>query len=191
MGLPNILGEIKTEVINGREIMMSPPAFSNHNHVKYNVYHVFKTCLKGNICIPFGDGEKVVLETQMKGDYLVPDFFVLCDRSKHKKDGVYGAPELVVEVLSPGTAIYDRGDKKDIYQANGVKEYWLIDPDGRSVEVYLLINGVYKLNAIYRLPDEDEPEENKERAQAAFFVNSFPNIRVDLNDIFEYVIVWE
>jgi len=184
------LVELKTEVINGKEIMMSPPAFSNHNHVKANVHHIFKNYLKGNVCIPFGDGEKVVLPSQKKGDYIVPDFFVLCDRSKHKKNGVYGAPDLIAEVLSPGTALYDRGEKKDLYQANNVKEYWIIEPDNKIVEVYILTDGAYKLNMIYRIPADDEPDEEKEKALVTFSVNLFPAMIVNLEDIFEYVNEW-
>ena len=182
--------EVKTEVINGVE-MMSPPAFSNHNHVKLNTALVFKIYLKNSVCIPFGDGEKVIFPSQKEGDYVVPDFFVLCDRSKHKKDGVYGAPELIVEVLSPGTAKYDRGEKKDLYQLNGVKEYWIIEPNNKSIEVYLLKNGIYKLDDIYRIPDDDEHNEDIENAKTNFSVGLFPDMIVNLEDIFEYVNTWE
>ena len=187
----NISFDLKTEVIDGKEIMMSPPAFSNHNHVKNNVYHVFKTYLKGNVCIPFSDGEKLVLDSLKTGDYLVPDFFVICDRSKHKRDGVYGAPDLVVEVLSPKTALMDRGVKKDLYQLSGVGEYWIIDPNSKSIEVYMLNDGIYRLDAIYRIPADYEPNEDKERAVASFPVNSFRDLTVNLEDIFEYVNEWE
>ena len=182
---------VKTEVINGQEIMMSPPAFSNHNYVKGNVFHIFKTYLKGNICIPICDGQKLVLEIQKKGDYVVPDFFVICDRSKQKRDGVYGSPDLVVEVLSPATALYDRGIKKDLYQESGVKEYWIIEPDKKSIEVYLLKDGVFDLDAIYRIPADYEPDEDKKKAIAAFSVNLFPDMIVNLEDVFEYVNMWE
>jgi len=189
--LQKLYNEIKTEIINGIE-MMSPPAYSNHTHVKGNVDHIFRTYLKGNVCIPICDGEKLVLEiSKKKGDYVVPDFFVICDRSKQKKDGVYGAPDLIVEVLSPGTAEYDRGEKKELYQLNDVKEYWIIEPNNRSIEVYLLKDGVYKLDALYRLPDEDEPEEFKENAKTSFSVGLFPDMKVNLEDVFEYVNTWE
>jgi len=189
--MPDIAEEPKTEVINGVEIMMSPTAFSNHNHVKANVLFVFKQYLKGNICIPFGDGEKLALDYLKEGDYVIPDFFVLCDRSKQKKDGVHGAPVLVVEVLSPGTAKYDRGDKKEIYQKICVKEYWIIEPDKKSIEVYILHDGVYRLDDIYRIPEEDEPEKDKKAAITSFYIKSFPDMRVNLEDIFEYVNSWE
>ena len=193
MGGPYLLDieeDSKTEIINGVVVMMSPPAFSNHNHVKTNVVFAFKQYLKGNICIPFGDGEMLVLDYPQKGDYVVPDFFVLCDRSKQKKGGVYGVPNLVVEVLSPGSAKYDRGDKKDIYQEIGVSEYWIIDPDKRSIEVYLLRDGVYRLDEIYRMPDDDEHDKEKINAITSFYVKTFPDMYVNLEDIFEYVNSW-
>ena len=189
--LPDISEELRTEIIDGVEIMMSPTAFTNHNHVKSNVLFVFKKYLKGNICIPFGDGEKLVVDYPKKGDYIVPDFYIICDRSKQKKDGVHGAPDLVVEVLSPGTTLYDRGVKKDLYQAIGVKEYWIIDPDKKIIEVYLLKGGIYNLDAVYRIPEDDESDKDKEKAITTFFVNSFSDMSVNLEDIFEYVNSWE
>jgi len=183
--------EYKTEIINGIK-MMSPPAYSNHNHVKTNIVHLFKTYLKNNICIPFGDGEKVVLPFQNEGDYVVPDFFVICDRSKNKRDGVYGVPDLVVEVLSPRTAKYDKGLKKDLYQFNGVKEYWIIEPNTKSIEVYLLKNNVFELNNYYTMQKEDQDEHDKQESLIiSFHVNLFPEMIVNLEDVFEYVNLWE
>ena len=182
--------EAKVEVIDGKEIMMSPPAFSNHNRVKGNVYHVFKTYLKNNICEPFVDGQKVVLPSQKKGDYIVPDFFVLCDRSKIKQDGVHGAPDLVAEVLSLKTAKMDRGMKKDLYELNGVKEYWIIEPDNKSIEIYLLKSGVYEISAVYQVLNVEQ-EEAGEDIISSFAVNLFPDMIVKLDDIFEYVTSWQ
>ena len=181
------LDNLKVEVINGKKIVMMAPAYSNHNMVKNNVFHVFKTYLKGNICLPFGDGEKVVLE---EDGYVIPDFFVLCDRSKYKRGGVYGAPDLVAEVLSPSTGLFDRGVKKDLYQRAGVKEYWIIDPDARSVEIYLLKNNTYVLSSIYRIPAEYESPEDKVKEPSEFAVGLFPDFIVSLSDIFEHVMDW-
>lgn len=52
------------------------------------------------------------------------------------KNGIVGVPDLVVEILSPGTAMIDRIEKRNAYQTAGVREYWLIDPNNRAVEVY-------------------------------------------------------
>ena len=67
---------------------------------------------------------------------FIPDFMVVCDPDKIKPDGVHGAPDLVVEVLSPSTARNDKTRKKDIYARCGVQEYWIVDPSGKSLEIY-------------------------------------------------------
>jgi len=183
-------GEAKVEVIDGKEFMMSPPAFSNHNYVKANIYNIFKNYLKGNICVPHADGQKVVLPSQKKGDYLVPDFFVVCDRSKIKPDGVYGSPDLIAEVLSPKTTKMDRGKKKELYRLNAVKEYWIVDPVNKMLEVYLLKDSNYELNEVYRYPNVNEDDAETEDIKTIFTVNLFPDMAVDLQDVFEYVDNW-
>ena len=142
--------ERREELIGGKVVMMSPAA-TNHNLISGNIFHIFKTYLKGKKCIPFGDNEKVFLTST---DHYVPDFMVVCDRDKIKPDGVHGAPDLVVEVLSPSTAKYDRVHKKDVYEQSGVPEYWLVSPGDRSIEVYRLDGGKYVPHNVYTLhPD--------------------------------------
>src|SRR5437016_5346149 len=72
-----------------------------------------------------------------KHDIVEPDLFFVAKerRSILRKDGVHGAPDLVIEVLSPSTAMYDRNEKLALYQRSGVREYWLIDPSERTVEI--------------------------------------------------------
>jgi Uma2 family endonuclease len=60
--------------------------------------------------------------------------------NKIKERGLYGAPDLVIEILSPGNKKYDKRDKKDIYEKYGVKEYWIIDPADKQVTGYTLVN---------------------------------------------------
>jgi Uma2 family endonuclease len=62
-----------------------------------------------------------------------------------KKDGFYGAPDLIIEILSPGTAKYDLVDKKNVYEHNGVSELWFIDPADNSVTGYSLANNTFQL----------------------------------------------
>ncbi len=62
---------------------------------------------------------------------------------------VQGAPDLVVEVLSPSTESRDRGYKRDLYARHGVKEFWLVDPDARTVEVLLLCGSGFEVAATY------------------------------------------
>jgi len=77
-----------------------------------------------------------------------PDIFFVSKKRRHIVDpdnGVMGAPDLIIEIISPGTARYDRGDKEDLYERFGVKEYWIADPKYQSIEVYALKNDRYKL----------------------------------------------
>ena len=79
---------------------------------------------------------------------LVPDLIFISNGRQDiiDPDGpVYGAPDLIIEIISPGTARYDRRDKKDIYERFQVKEYWIADPKNASIEVYNLVEGRYKL----------------------------------------------
>jgi len=96
----------------------------------------------------------------------------------------------MVEVLSPKTAKLDRGRKKDLYQQNDVKEYWIIEPDKKEIEVYLLKDGVYDLDNIYRISDP-ETDDDPEGAVMSFSVSTFPDLVVNLEEIFEYVNLWE
>ena len=78
-------------------------------------------------------------------DTLVePDITVVCDLSKLDDIGCRGAPDLVVEILSPWTHRHDRFTKFNLYQKAGVREYWIVDPDSKCVQVFTLTDGYYK-----------------------------------------------
>ncbi len=76
-----------------------------------------------------------------------PDILFISNERKHliDKDGLYGAPDLIIEILSPSTAKYDLKDKNDVYEQYGVKEYWIVDPKDSSVKGYSLNNGTFTL----------------------------------------------
>lgn len=69
-----------------------------------------------------------------------PDLIFIANENLHKiqENGLHGAPDLVIEVLSPGTAKYDKGKKKTVYERCGVKEYWIVDPATKAVTGYAL-----------------------------------------------------
>jgi Uma2 family endonuclease len=67
-----------------------------------------------------------------------PDLCVICDPTKIEPRGCLGAPDLIIEILSPGTATRDWKDKFDLYEENGVTEYWIVDPLGQSLSVFVL-----------------------------------------------------
>jgi len=72
-----------------------------------------------------------------------PDIVVICDSRKLDEAGCRGAPDWVVEVLSPRTAAKDQRDKRDAYERAGVREYWLVHPTDRTLMIYRLTNGAY------------------------------------------------
>ena len=129
---------VKEELINGQVVLMSPQPSINHVNVINNISILFGNFLKGKTCQSCPDSAAVFLTEK---DYFVPDFMVVCDPDKVKYNGVYGAPDLVVEVLSPSTAKRDRGYKKQVYEQCGVREYWLVNVAEKSVEQYLLAEG--------------------------------------------------
>jgi Uma2 family endonuclease len=77
-----------------------------------------------------------------------PDFLVLLEKSNSKS-----TPDLVVEILEPNTAEYDRVKKYNAYARGGVKEYWIVDPLVNSIEIYALEAGIYHLLGIFRGED--------------------------------------
>ena len=176
--------ERRTELIGGKVVMMSP-ASAEHVYTAGSIYNIFKNYLKGKNCIPFSDGLLVHLTDENK---FVPDMMVVCDRSKIKSDGVHGAPDLVVEVLSPSTAKDDRTRKKEIYEACGVPEYWLVSPTDKSIEVYLLESGKYILHDVYTVrPDwvlKQMTDEERAAIVTEFKCHLYDELIIRLDDIF-------
>ena len=176
--------ERRDELIGGKVVAMSP-ASSNHNRIAGNIFSMFHQYLKGRECVPFSDGLLVYLTDE---DRFVPDMMVVCDRNKIKRNYIDGAPDLVVEVLSPGTAKNDRGYKKSVYESSGVPEYWLVNPADKSIEVYLLENGKYTLDNVYTLYPAEELAEMTEEERASivteFKCHLYEDLIIRLDDIF-------
>ena len=152
----NFLKE-KTEMIDGRIYMMSPWPRVTHALACTNIVSEFGLHLRGKKCTAFCDGVDVFLDEKNR---FVPDVMIVCNPDIIKEDGIHGAPDLVVEVLSVTTAKNDKGKKKDIYAKAGVKEYWLVDTWNKSVEVYYNKNGWLVLDNIYFYLTEEERKEN-------------------------------
>jgi Uma2 family endonuclease len=102
-------------------------------------------------------------------DVVQPDICVVCDPSKLDDNGCLGAPDLIMEIQSLSTARYDLTKKVDLYEASGVREYWVVFPDG--VEVFLL------------QPDGKYDEGTKYK-RGKVPVGIFDGCEIDLNDIF-------
>jgi len=178
--------EPRTELIDGQVVAMSPrPAF-NHNQIASHIYALFDHYLKGKTCTAIADGTDLYL---VKGkERFIPDVMVVCDRSKLKRDGVHGAPDLAVEVLSPSTSKRDRKHKQAVYAHCGVREYWIVSPGDRSIEQYFLEDGNLNLQEIYTYYPESElmemDEEDRADIATHFKCSLFDDLDVYLSDIF-------
>lgn len=83
-----------------------------------------------------------------------PDLSIVCDNDRQvDRRGVHGAPDLVIEILSPSTKQYDCLIKFKLYQQAGVREYWIVDPDKQLALVYTLVNGQYYVPEVYTAKD--------------------------------------
>jgi Uma2 family endonuclease len=135
--------------------------------------------------------EEILLDNVHLNDKnnCIPDVVVVCDRSKIKMDGIYGAPDLAVEVLSPSTAFNDMSVKKDIYEKFGVREYWIVDPVSKMLSVYVNNNNKFTLSGVYYHRTQEElletPIQDRESIVGSFHSAAFPDLVVDLDTVFE------
>lgn len=181
--------DVEEEIINGKVVMMASPTM-NHMFIAGNIYNLFFNYLRGKRCVPFQDGVTLFLDE--KENYK-PDMMVVCDPDKMKEtDGVHGAPDLAVEVLSPSTWRNDRGDKKDAYERHGVREYWIVDPANRLIEQYVSENGRFVLREVYQQYPSYLLDKMTEAERAAvkteFKCTLFDDLVIRLEDIFYRVI---
>lgn len=141
-------GDQRYELIDGQAYAMSPAPVIDHQRIVTHICAQLVAALAGKPCEAMVAPVDVRLPRQQEADDLVdvvvqPDVLVVCDPSKIDHKGVRGAPDLVVEVLSPLTAGHDQIRKRRVYERADVKEYWLVHPTDRFVTIYRLINGAY------------------------------------------------
>ncbi|WP_238980870.1 Uma2 family endonuclease [Geobacillus sp. YHL] len=122
----SLAGDERMELYEGTIVLMSPAPYE-HEGVVANLIAEFRMALKGSPCLVFGSNLQVVLlfEDEQKGTKnvtVLPDLSIICDRTKLRQGRCYGAPDLVVEVLSPSTARNDRLLKRHYYEKAGVRE---------------------------------------------------------------------
>lgn len=180
--------ELRYEYYSGVPVCMSPRPLVNHAIVSGNIYRIFADHLDGKPCMAFSDGVDVHLDDADK-DWVIPDAMIVCNQDIIKQDGIYGAPDLVVEVLSPSTAKNDRRYKMKLYEKYGVREYWIVNTVDRSIEVYVLKDGAYELNEVYAVyPDyvlKKMTDDEKAGVITEFSPVQFPDMKVSLDEVFK------
>ena len=132
------------ELIDGAAYCMSPAPGVGHQKVSMDISRQFSSHLKGKPCQIFAAPFDVRLSEQQESSdnyietVVQPDILVVCDKAKLDDRGCNGAPDLVVEILSPATGGKDLTVKFDLYERHGVQEYWIIHPAEQTLLVYKL-----------------------------------------------------
>jgi len=163
--------DIRYELIDGIPYMMSAPNTA-HQRISRRLIIEIGTYLKGKKCEVFAAPYDIRLNWDTKDDTVVqPDLVVYCDVDKIDKKGGKGAPDLVIEILSPSSRKMDRAIKRSLYEKSKVREYWIIDPENNEVDVFTLVNDMYKMT-VYN-EDVDIP------------VGIFEDFNISLSDVFE------
>lgn len=137
------------EFIDGKIYLLAAPSVA-HQIVVTNLSTEFGNYFKGKKCRHFVAPFDVVLKDKEKTNRVKPDLTVICDKSRLGEQNYQGVPTLVVEVLSPSTASVDFIKKMDLYMKAGVKEYWIISPQNKTIQVFSLNKeGKYSEPTIY------------------------------------------
>lgn len=141
--------EERIELIKGKIFKMSPAPSRKHQDISGNIYRKLFISFNRQPCklyyAPF-DVRFPKESTDNKTIYTVvqPDICIICDENKLDDKGCIGAPDLIVEILSPGNSKKELKNKFELYEEYGVKEYWIVNPLDEVVYVHTLENGKYK-----------------------------------------------
>jgi Uma2 family endonuclease len=133
------------EIIDGEAYMLATPA-RIHQETSGNFYYALRSFLEGKPCKVYSAPFAVRLfprEDRSDDTVVESDITVVCDPSKLDDRGCNGAPDFIIEIISPSTARYDRIVKFNKYREAGVREYWIADPEEKVVLAYLLKDGQY------------------------------------------------
>lgn len=166
------------ELINGAVHKMSPAPNRWHQRVSSFLHGELYQFLKGKTCevyhAPFD------VRFPKKGDdtneqiyhVVQPDICVICDPKKLDDKGCLGAPDLVVEILSPSTSKKDLNEKYDLYESQAVKEYWIVYPESKSI-------------TIHSLNEKGKYESSRPYNTAIISSTALTGFQLDLRDVFE------
>ena len=154
------------------DLVMSPSPLAVHQQILFNLSEII---VLYNINSRTGQWMYAPMDVKFDdGNVLQPDILFISEERKAEliKDRVEGAPDLIIEILSPSNAYYDLRQKKELYEKYGVKEYIIIDPIAQNADLYILKEGVYQLN---------------QKAQKLEQLNSvlLPGLAIDLQKIFK------
>lgn len=168
--------EERVELIRGKLFRMSPAPNTRHQTISRRFSFQFEAYFRKQTCQMFPAPFDVRLPvSKRKGQdttVVQPDLCVICDPDKLDERGCAGAPDLIIEILSPGNSKKEMREKFEVYEEAGVREYWLVNPLDNVVLVYLL-NEAGKYIGLAPVTEDQE-------LRAAIF----PNLVIDLKEVF-------
>lgn len=166
------------ELIRGRIMRKMSAPTSQHQQIASSLHGELYSYLKGKPCTIFSAPFDVrLLRSTGNGDAQIqtvvqPDISVICDLSKIDRRGCLGAPEWIIEIVSPNSLVLDTRTKFDLYAENGIAEYWIAYPGEQTILAYALgANGEYELTGTYAEPG---PMQSR----------TLPELPIDWGDIF-------
>jgi len=152
--------EDRLELIKGKIFKMSPGPNLYHQDISVIVSNEIYNYLKGKPCKVYVAPFDVRFPRKTDGNsnkkiytVLQPDICVICDLSKLDKGGCIGAPDIVVEILSPGNNQKELRNKYEVYEEHGVKEYWIISPQDETFLKYTLVESKYQPSKLMTIGD--------------------------------------
>lgn len=166
----------RVELIKGRIYKMSPAPAVRHQillgnlHLQYGPFFKEKTCkvfmAPFDVRFPTNKNDKNPITV------VQPDICIICDLSKLDEQGCNGAPDLIIEILSPSTSVKDTDAKFELYQEHGVAEYWMVDPANNLVDIYVLGE------------NEKYQHYGKFNATKTISPTLFPGLKINLTEVF-------
>ncbi|MBC8085156.1 MAG: Uma2 family endonuclease [Hymenobacter sp.] len=146
------------ELVRGKICQMSPAPRRVHQEISGYFFGSIYAHLLGQPCKVYHAPFDVRLTTtgpdgnEQLTTVVQPDLCVVCDPAKLDDAGCLGAPDWIIEIISPRTAAYDTREKFELYEESGVTEYWIVFPGEKAVATYVLENGRYQLRGSYFEP---------------------------------------
>ena len=134
--------EERVELIKGKIFHMSPAPKRSHQEIAGDIFASMHAFLRGQICKIYQAPFDVRFPNESSSSdsqtftVVQPDICVVCDHTKLDDAGCKGAPDLIVEILSPSTASKDLNEKYQLYEEHGVKEYWVVYQGEAVLEIY-------------------------------------------------------
>lgn len=151
----------RLELFKGRLFKMSPAPSTNHQRVASNLHGILWSKFKNHSCKLFSAPFDVRLLDKKKSTndseiftVVQPDLCIICDEDKLDQRGAFGAPDLVIEILSPGNSKKELKYKYDLYEEAGVLEYWIVNPEDKTFLIYVLRDNQFI--GLHPLIEEDQ-----------------------------------